>query len=71
MGELLALLSISFLPYYTLPAMDKEALKEKQQKPQENTPNNNYELLSSVRKGHDLTVRDDQYDFPALLDGSV
>ena len=49
--------------------MDKEALKEKQQKPQENTPNNNYELLSSVRKGHDLTVRDDQYDFPALLDG--
>ncbi len=49
--------------------MDKEALKEKQQKPQENTLNNYYELLSSVRKGHDLTVRDDQYDFLALLDG--
>jgi len=49
--------------------MDKETLKEKQQNPQETTPNNNYELLSSVRKGHDLTVRDDQYDFPALLDG--
>jgi len=49
--------------------MEEKTLKEKQQNSQENTPNNNYELLSSVRKGHDLTVRDDQYDFPALLDG--
>jgi hypothetical protein len=49
--------------------MNKEALKEKQQNPQENTLNNYYALLSSVRKGHDLTVRDDQYDFLALLDG--
>jgi len=49
--------------------MDKETLKEKQQDPQETTPINYYELFSSVRKGYDLTVRDDQYDFPALLDG--
>ncbi len=68
MGNL-ALLIISFLPYYALLAMDKETLKEKQQNPQETTPNNYYELFSSVRKGYDLTVRDDQYDFPVLLDG--
>jgi len=31
-------------------------------------PEKAYELLSRTRKGADITVRDDQYDFPSLLD---
>ena len=29
---------------------------------------NAYSLLSLIKEGHDLTVRDDQYEFPSLLD---
>lgn len=44
--------------------MEGETLKGKNTE----LPEKAYELLSRTRKGADITVRDDQYDFPSLLD---
>lgn len=44
--------------------MEDETLKGKYTE----LPEKAYELLSRTRKGTDITVRDDQYDFPSLLD---
>ena len=44
--------------------MEKESIKDKSLE----LPKKTYELLSWARKGEDITVRDDQYDFPCLLD---
>lgn len=44
--------------------MNKEDEKENGLK----SPDKGYELLSQAEKGQDITVRDDQYDFPWLLD---
>jgi hypothetical protein len=44
--------------------MEEESIKDKNAEP----PKKAYELLSRAGKGVDITVRDDQYEFPWLLD---
>ncbi|NIM59579.1 MAG: hypothetical protein GTO16_11655, partial [Candidatus Aminicenantes bacterium] len=44
--------------------MKSESVKDKK----EDAPKKAYELLSWAGKGTDITVRDDQYEFPWLLD---
>ena len=44
--------------------MEKESTKDKNLE----LPKRAYELLSWARRGKDVTVRDDQYEFPCLLD---
>ena len=41
---------------------------EEKKKAKSSAFNNAYTLLSSVKEGHDLTLRDDQFDFSSLLD---
>lgn len=50
--------------------MEQEIKENEEKKAEIAAPENAYSLLSLIKEGHDITTRDDQHDFPNLLDAA-